>query len=304
MGPRNTIVADAKHGVGVMIDKDGNQEPIFGTPETPTTNPSWHTGIDPLDNIQISVASKKRFLEWYKLHSTNYPIRNHKGVVDSGKVIRLHNEGINVIGAAFGVIDHQLEEFPFKMYEVENFVINMPNLHSLKNCPKYCKSGQFGAATSPMKYMDSLIGCPEIAKSLTVYTEACILNLRTSLIQPIASLTIYAPYFACFEGLNVEVEQLHLTAYEQKSFKGIHRALKSSNIKAIRVGVTIDFPGGVLPFAMLDPGIDVYSDITINPPVGFTESMEIVNECRKVQMNIHDIQERLIDAGLGKYARL
>lgn len=304
MKPIDRIIADDKHGVGVMIDKDGNQEQIFGTPETPTVKPQWHTGIDPLDNIQISVASKKRFLEWYKHHSTNYPIRNHKGVVDSGKVVRLHNEGINIIGATFGVIDHQLEEFPFKMYEVENFVINMPNLHSLKNCPKFCKTGQFGAQQSPMKYMDSLIGCPQIASSLTVYTNSAILNLETSLIKPIPSLSIYAPYFASFEGLNVDVEQLYITAYEQKSFKGIHRALRNTNIQAIRVGVPINFPGGVLPFAMMDLGIDIYSDVTVNPPVGFTESMEIVNECRKTQMNAHDIQERLIDAGLGKYARL
>lgn len=304
MKPIDRIIADDKHGIGIMIDKDGIQENIYSTPpETANGKPIWHSGINPeLEGIQIAVASKKRFLEWYKLHTPNYPIRNNKGVVDSGKIVRMGKDGINVVGATFSVRDSSLEEFPFKMSECENFLIDMPELHSLNNCPKFCKTGQYGTGVSPMKYMDSLIGCPQVAKHLIVYTDSTFLNLKTSLIQPIAGLSIYAPYFSNFEGLNVEVDQLHLTAMKQQSFKGIHRAIK--NVKSLRIGVTEDFEGGVLPFAMMDPDIVVYADLSTDSSFAFQNAMVIVQESRVKGLNAHEIQETLIDVGLGKYARL
>lgn len=304
MKPRDRIIADDKHGVGIMVDKDGLQENIYSLPpESVNAKPVWHTGIDPeLEGIQIGVASKKRFLEWYRLHSTNYTIQNRKGVVDSGKVVRMGKNGIDVVGANFVVTDKTLEEFPFKMNTVNIFQIDMPELHSLNNCPKFCTTGQFGSVASPMKYLDSLVGGPQVAKHLSVYTDSPMLNLETSLIKPIAGLSLFAPYFGCFAGLNVEVDQLHITAYEQLSFKGIHRELK--NVKSLRICVGENFKGGVLPFAMLDSGIDVYADTILNPPVAFQESMAIVQQSRKMGLNTHDIQELLIDSGYGKYARL
>ncbi len=192
------------------------------------------------------------------------------------------------------------------MKRCDSFTIEMPELHSLKNTPRFCLTGRFGHPNKPMKYMDTLVGGPEIAKSITVFTEATWLNLETSLVQDVEMLTINAPSIAAFEGLNVNVTHLVLNTTDQHSFKGIHKALNNNtaNICKFSIGVEKNYKGGVLPFAMLDPSIEVTADVAGNPPLDFTKSMEIVAEARNEGLNIHDIQERLIDCGMEQYARL
>lgn len=268
----------------------------------------FHSSTDPLDDVQIGVASKKKFIEWWKAH-TQYPIgiRNVKGVVDSGKVVRLGTDGsFNIYSSPMIIMDDYFEEFPYKMNMVENFTFEIPELHSLKNCPKECRIGQFGTHHKRMKYMDTLVGTPTKAQSLTIHTESVFLSLENSLTSDIDDLTINAPSFASFDGLtNVNVGCLTLIARHQKSFKGIHRSIKS-NVKALSISIhdNFDISCGVLPFAMLDPSIVVISHVSDSPPSGFVDAMEVVSESREVGMNAHDIQELLIDKGLGKYARL
>lgn len=278
-----------------IIDEFGVKGPIETT---------FHSGIDPLDDVEIAVRSKKRFMEWWKAHTPQYPIRNVKGVVDSGKVVRMTSDGIDIKTSPMIVTDEDYDEFPFRLNLVEHFTIEMPELHSLKNCPKECRVGQFGTQLNPMKYMDTLVGCPSKAQSLTIHTKATFLNLENSFTSQIESLSINAPSFACFDGLeNVGVSHLTLIGRFQKSFKGIHRSIKG-NVKAISIGIHEEFNCGVLPFAMLDPSVIVIPDVSGNPPKGFTDAMEVVAEGRKGGQNAHDIQELLIDKGLGKYARL
>lgn len=273
-------------------------------------NPFHTPQSDPLDDIQIGVVSKKRFLEWWKRHTTTYPIRNEKGIVDSGKIVQLTPQGFNVNGN-FVVTDvlvlrgggDKTHEIPFKLNHIDQFVIDLSELHSLKNCPKSCKMGQFGSNGNPMAYLDSLIGCPERAQSLSVFTKMPMLNLESSLQGHIASLSIQAPSFVSFDGLTVECDHLSLYGCQQQSFKGIHRSLRS-NVKSLGITVHQDFSGGVLPFAMLEPGIQVTTDISGNPPFDFVDAMGVVIDGRKEGLNAHDIQELLIDKGLGKYARL
>ncbi len=95
----NTIkaIVDDKHGVGVLLKNDE----VDKTSAYDKEGRVFHSGLDPLNDVQIQVASKKRFMEWWRLHTASYPIRNHKGVVDSGKIIRLSEHGIDVIGADF-----------------------------------------------------------------------------------------------------------------------------------------------------------------------------------------------------------
>lgn len=268
----------------------------------------FHSGIPcDTDDVQIMVASKKRFMEWYRNHTPSYPIRNHKGVVDAGKVIRMDPDGsFNIVGVTFAVHDDDCEEFPFKMNFCDSFTVEMPELHCLKNLPRTVKSSaQYGSGIRPMQYMDTLVGGVVKAQSVTVHTLSTFLNLETSLQGTIEHLAIYAPYFASFEGLNVPVNYLSLTGWNQTSFKGIHRALENVDIKSLLIGVSEKFDGGILPFAMMREEIEIVPDIAANPSPDFIDAMGIVNAARKEDhANVHDIQERLIDAGFGKYARL
>lgn len=281
-----------------IIDKYGVKGPVKPVPV-------FHPVVtDPLDDVQIAVQSKKRFMEWWKLHTSQFPVRNIKGVVDAGKIVRMAPEGISVLKSPMIINDHFCEEFPFKMNLVEHFTLEMPELHSLKNCPTECRIGQFGTTFTPMRYMDTLVGTPARAQALTIHTKSVFLSLENSFTHNIENLTINANSFASFDGLtNVEVTQLTLIGRFQKSFKGIHRSIKS-NVKVLTISIHKEFDCGVLPFAMLDPSITVIPDVSGNPPSQFTDAMEAVAEGRKAGLNAHDIQELLIDKGLGKYARL
>ncbi|MDE1830274.1 MAG: hypothetical protein KGI25_08125 [Thaumarchaeota archaeon] len=269
---------------------------------------TFHSGLDPLDDTQISIASKTRFMEWWRLNTNSYPVRNHRGVVDAGKVVRLNYGMINIVGATFSCLDCKAEEMPFKMGECDSFVIEMPNLHSYKNTPRSAKGGaQYGTLLRPMRYLDTLVGGVEHATAVMIYTESTFLNLETSLKQDnLQELQINAPSLATFEGLNTNVTYLRLNLSRQKSFKGIHRAIDNSvaNVCCLSIGIGSDFEGGVLPFAMMDPSIEVVADVVGSSPQDFIDAMAVVSEQRKLGLNVHEIQERLFDVGLGKYARL
>lgn len=283
-------------------------EALDGKPGVPRQNiNNWYEGMmDPLDDIQIQTASKKRFMEWWKKHTTAFPLRSERGVVDSGKNIKLTNDGINIRGVAFVVhdTDDHYEEFPFKLNSVDQFTLNFPWLHSLKNCPVDAAiSAQYGCIKTPMEYLDSLIGCPIRCRSLSVVTKATMLNLENSLRVSTADITVVAPEFASFAGLTVDCDTLTIKASHQPSFRSIYKELKS-NVKNLAIGVGDDFKGGVLGLAMLDMAINLIPDVSGNPPVGFTDAITMVADARKEGINVHDIQERLIDGGLGKYAQL
>lgn len=268
-------------------------------------NRTWSSGIDPLEDVQIATASKKRFMEWWKFHTTAYPVRAHKGVVDSGKIVRMSEKGFDIIGATFKVNDYMSEQMPFRMNAVDSFIIEMPQLTSFKNCPKYCKaSGQFGSSAVPMHHTDSLIGCPQRINSLTVHTRNMMTNLETSLQGEVESLSIYTPGFSSFAGLTARVRQLNLGTWKQRSFKGIHRDIH--NIEVLTIGLWNDSEHevGVLPFAMMDERIAILPDAMANAPLEWIDALRLVNQSRIEGLNVHDIQERLIDAGFGKYAKL
>lgn len=302
-GNKLQICLNEKHNVGVIMENgkisvDYKYDPIERV---------FHSGFDPLD-VDLSFTSKKEFIQWWKLRTSAFPIKTVKGVVDSGKMIRMTKDGIDIVGATMSVSDATCEQFPFHMNNVDSFQLVMPELHSFNNTPRKCKIAQYGARYSPMQYLDTLVGSVVEAKSLSVYTHAPFLNLETSLTTDIEDLTISTPYFASFEGLNVNVTTLTLETSEQKSFNGIHKGLNQSlsNVCRIRVAFTntSSFCGGVLPFAMLDPSIEVIADITGYTHQEFCDAMGVVTEQRKRGTNVHDIQELLIDKGLSKYARL
>lgn len=274
--------------------------------------PVFQHGRDELDDIQISTASKKRFIEWWRFrNSSAFPVRTHKGVVDSTKVIRLGPNGIDIVGATFRVVDYTTQEMPFNMNAVDSFILEMPALRSFKNCPKYCKtSGQFGSAHVPMLHVDTLEGCPLRITSLSLYTMNKMKNLVTSFTYgDVESLSIDTPEFQSFAGLNRHVRQVNIVTWKQQSFKGIHRDLH--DIDVLTVTPTADPRGeqltseiGVLPFAMMDAGIEIFADASRSFDNAWNEAMAMVNTSRKEGLNVHDIQERLMDAGYGKYAKL
>lgn len=252
-------------------------------------------------------VSKTEFLAWWRMRTTSFPIRNERGVVDSGKIVQVMEDGINVFGANFNIRDYETHQFPFKMNHVDQFSIEMSELKSLKNCPRSCKIGVFGSRLNPLLKLDSLVGCPETAQTLSVYTKSPMLNLESSLKGHVVSLSIHAPEFISFAGLTAEVDSLSIYGYEQKSFKGIHRELHG-NVKSLSISVHSgndkNFSCGVLPFAMLDPAIKISADIVGSSPMAFVDAIGVVDQGRTSGLNVHEIQELLIDSGFGKYARL
>lgn len=254
---------------------------------------------------KVAAPNKTQFLMWWKQHTNSYPIRSARGVVDATGLCTLTEHGFNIRNCHFQITDFKSEKIPFKLNSVDHFTIVMPELKSLENCPADAVlSAQYGSITMPMRYMDNLRGTVFRTKSMAVVTEMPIGNLENRLVDDVEDITIVAPMILDFVGLTqVKVARLTLNVQKQKTFKGINKAIKG-NVKALSIGVGPDFAGGVLPFAMMDDSVLVLPEVAGNPPVGFKQAMDVVAEGRIDGLNVHDIQEKLIDIGLGKYAQL
>lgn len=204
--------------------------------------------------------------------------------------------------------DSECTKLPFKFYSVRQMHLSMPNLQTLENTPRIVE-GIFGiepddSGIGALEKLNTMSGGPKTANHMTFVFKTPVANLQTSLTAGIDSIWIQAPEIKSFAGFNSHCAEMTLTLTNQQSISGIHKQLKG--VDSLFLVLPENFSVGLLGLVMI-PGIKQIGSSPI-PPRGekapYHRAITTINELMKQKKNVHDIQEELIEAGLGQFARL
>ena len=209
------------------------------------------------------------------------------------------------------IVDHDSTMFPFKMWQVSGMRLHMRNLNTLENMPRYVTAHfnieRFDSGGLNSR-LTSMVGGPERAGHLGFDIAQPLENLQTGLTGPIESISIHAPEIRSFAGLNVRCSELLLVIPNQHSISGIHKQLR--NVEQLRLILPPNFRGGLLGLAMV-PGLKkiTYSGVLPNNTFAmkkgdYIHAFDVINAGKAKGMNVHDIQEEMIEAGLKAFATL
>lgn len=200
--------------------------------------------------------------------------------------------------------DHTSTKFPFKMGRVKGMRLQMNNLATLENTPRYVET-HFNIEKTGLNtgnsFLSSLEGCPGHAGQIALEVNTPVTNLRSGLSKPIDSIWINAPKILSFEGMNVIVHELAICLSFQSSISGIHKQLK--NVKNLALSLPLNFASGLLGLALI-PGLDKVSVSGGGDKFPYGKAINIIQLGKSQKKNVHDIQEDLLDAGLRAFATL
>ncbi|MDE1830273.1 MAG: hypothetical protein KGI25_08120 [Thaumarchaeota archaeon] len=201
--------------------------------------------------------------------------------------------------------DNTITKLPFRFGVCSQFRLAADKLETLAGAPEQCNlfAVEF-SKTGRNNNLDSIANGPLRATHLAYQLSHPLRSLETGSIGPIGSLWVDAPSIISFEGLNVPVTELTLRLPLQQSLTGIHKQLK--HIEEISIVLSPKFEGGLLSVAMIK-GLKRINRTT-NSQIGIAPTYEkvfmLINEALAQGLNIHELQEKMIEVGLGKFARL
>lgn len=206
------------------------------------------------------------------------------------------------------VHDNTISRLPFRFNKVSNMRIIADNLTTLEGAPRYCSSFCIETlnGTSPTNTkLTSLEHGPQHASHLSFELASPLKNLKLTMASPIESLWVHAPSIESFEGPGVHCHELTCIVPEQRSISGIHKQL--SNVEMLGLVLPLDFDGGILGLALVK-GLRKIVRATPNRIIGggteYEKGFMLINKSKAEGWDIHELQEQMIDAGLGKFARL
>lgn len=270
-----------------------------------------HDTGSPFENAQ---KYEKDFVKWWRAHAvpkqsvTDEELYSKFSVHGNEKGELFINCGWNL-----NIQDHTITQLPFRFGKCAQVRFSMNKLASLEGAPKQCNLFALetltdtggGAIRGANNVLDNIKNGPESAEHMTYVLARPLQSLHNNLRGPIESLWIHAPSIRSFEGLNVHCHEASFDLPFQKSITGIHKQLKGVD----NIALVLDpaFDGGLLSLAMVR-GLKkiVRSDpskaIGNAPP--YEKAFAAINAGIVQGWNIHELQEKMIDAGLGKFARL
>lgn len=248
----------------------------------------------------------QNFFEYWMNHCTPSGQDRNASIADEDKLMEqifVDRDGTISTGHSIQLIDEIITELPFKFGRVGSFRIDMPRLNSMKGMPKECGHfgiESFGQRTVMMNHhITSLVGCPQKCQHIAFEIGAPLESLKTSLTSPIESMWIQTPEVKSFAGFNSQCAELTINMTAQQSITGIHKQL--TGVDNLFLVLPREFKGGLLGLAMI-PNVKYVASGGI-----VTRPMEAINEIGKMmrqKMNVHDIQEQLMESGYREFARL
>lgn len=266
-----------------------------------------HETGSPFEN---AVKYQQDFIKWWKAHSTIAGQDNDETLLTKINVTSENDKMFINCGWKLIIEDHTISRLPFNFGTCSQFRLAAKKLATLDGAPRVCNmftlehtsGGMMGDATN--NGLDSIAHGPEQAEHLSFELARPLKSLQTNLKQPIESLWVHAPSIVSFEGLKVHCNELTLNLPFQKSLTGIHKQL--SNVDTIAIVLNPAFDGGLLSLAMVR-GLKRITRST-NQAMGnappYEKAFTAINAGLTQGWNVHELQEKMIDAGLGKFARL
>ncbi len=266
-----------------------------------------HELEDPFDQ---SEKIKDTFIKWWGAHQKSGPKKANafSDQMFHNRINVVFRNGVPELDCAWkiDVIDPVATRLPVKFGTVSQMRLVMPKLETLEGAPKNCnlfslEGGDTGAVNN---VLTSIVGCPERAEHLAFTLARPLKNLINNLQGPIDSIHIHAPSIESFEGIAVHCNTLTCNIPFQKSISGIHKQLR--NVEQLFLVLDPNFDGGLLGLGMCKglKRVVGLSSIVGRPTKMQEQAFAIISSGLAQGRNIHEMQEEMIEAGLGKFARL
>lgn len=275
-----------------------------------------HDTTSPFENAQ---KYEKDFVKWWRAHQ----VPQSRGVTDEELYSKFsvtgNEKGLLFINSGWKLViqDHTITELPFRFGNCSQVRFSMNKLASLEGSPKQCnlfsleRFADSGGLDGSNNVLDNIQNGPEHVEHMSFELARPLKSLHNNLKGPIESLWIHAPSIESFEGLNVHCSELTCLIPFQKSISGIHKQLKGVD----HLSLVLDpaFEGGLLSLALIKGlkriiGSDKSAPNVMRQVGGNTPSYEkafaAINTGIVQKWNVHELQEKMIEAGLGKFARL
>lgn len=265
----------------------------------------------PFENIK---KYEEAFLKYWREHAFSNQPAVSDGELYSKFSTTMNEAGQPVINSGWKLIleDHTCSKLPFRFGKVSQMRLSMNKLATLEGAPVNCNTfslerfADTASMTGANNVMDSIEHGPEHAEHMSFEFARPLRSLATNLKSPIDSLVIHAPSIVSFAGLNVPCRELTLVLPFQKSISGIHKQLKG--VEELALVLDPAFEGGLLGIGMIK-GLKTIVRST-NQPIGssmqppYERALNVIKAGIKQGWNVHEVQEKMIDAGLGQFARL
>lgn len=266
-----------------------------------------HETGSPFEN---AIKYRDDFIKWWQAHSHSFV----GGSVEDADVL---NHRIQVRGNEkqelcidspykFVIQDHTISRLPFRFGRISQLILAANKLSTLEGAPEQCNMFALESENSGQNNtLESIAHGPQHAEHMAFTLARPLRTLENNLRGPIESIWIHAPSIVSFEGMNVHCHELVCNIPMQKSVTGIHKQLK--NVEELALVLDPDFDGGLLSVAMIKGLKRVYgapNSANRRKPFNHEKVFDAINAGIIQGWNVHELQERLIEAGLGKFARL
>lgn len=243
-----------------------------------------------------SKAILQNFLKWWEERDITPDLNR----LDITKKISVEPDGTINSDATINIYDVKSTFLPFKFGKVARMRLRMPNLETFHNAPKECPTFTLEKWTDSGQNikLKSLMNCPQKSNYMSFEMGRPLENLQCSLTSPCEDLWIDTPEILSFAGLPQRVTNLSLNMTKQKSISGIKQLRNVGNLNIL---LPLDFNGGLLAICLI-PGLQSVTGTNRASPV--EKALQLISGALEKNMNVHDVQELMIESGFAKFARL
>jgi hypothetical protein len=270
------------------------------------------------DAFENAIKYRDDFIKWWRSHSVVGPPQN--GGKDpnylQNKIEVVHdNAGFKInCGWKLVIEDNSITQLPFRFGKVGQMRLSAAKLTTLAGAPEECnmfsleRVNDSGGLDQANSVLENITHGPKSAEHMSIELARPLRSLHTNFTHAVDTVWIHAPSIVSFEGLNVHCNELTCTIPFQKSISGIHKQLQ--NVENLVLALNPAFEGGLLGLAMIKGLKSVGGSFAqkgpwVNPtPNGCDQALTVVNQAIAQKMNVHELQEKMIELGLGKFARL
>lgn len=247
-----------------------------------------------------SKATLYNFLEWWK-DRTRGNVNEQDNTFLSK--ISVESDGTINCGWKIDIIDHRSTFLPFKFGTVASMRLQMKNLESLHNSPTNCQ-GIFSIESANNVQNDklrSLVDCPQKVGHMSFELSQPLENLANSLTHPCESVWINVSEIVSFAGNKQFIQNLGLNLSNQKTLSAIKQLRYVNNLD---ITLPSDFSGGLLGLCLI-PGLQsVSGGGEKTQHFAWDKALKVLEQGLAQKMNVHDVQELMIESGYRAFARL